>query len=219
MADSLADKARTALEGGSNPGSTLADLAYSSVSSGGGGGGGGLWTEIAREELASSAASIQFAEAVAGDWSDYKALRISAYGLIGTAGFSRASIRAIDIQFNGDTGTNYGDAYARLRVHGDGSTFDEIGGAWGKTGGEVGNYPDKTDNTTVSGWFIVDMSNISGQDTLVRSVGAVTTDDIEAYSFSRFVQWENTALIDQIDLIPASADFDSGAVFILEGLS
>jgi len=139
----------------------------------------------------------------------YKSLQIRGINKSNSGG---ATV-SLNMQFNSDTGTNYGIH----TISSDGTTVSAYGqGAYNSTLGPLGGG-----QTSTFGAFIFDIHNYasSTQNKTVRMIGGVDENTSGAYIRLASSVWVNTSAITSITMKPASNSFGAGTTFALYGIN
>jgi hypothetical protein len=177
------------------------------------------WVKIDEETLASSSATHVFSEG-GGDWSVYKALRVTCVNVKDTR--TDANAQSITMQFNADSGSNYGESLMRIVSNGSDSAtelnlVDDVA-----TYIRIGYAPSSfAGHTTRSGMAIATVSQGSTYRKYVISQFSADASAATETMIAGVWQgvWRSAAEITSITLgTTDTGDFVAGSQFILEGL-
>lgn len=177
------------------------------------------WVEVGTTTLGADAASIEFTEDSAGDWDQYRALRLTLLGIRST--WTSNSLRLLYLRLNGDTGTNYHAAHDGIQTNGtSGVTAAAQAGSDVVAQMVLGSVATSLTNTNraAMGTFLI--SNLSASYwKLVAGQLVTPISNSEVFrTQSGGGMWKNTARVDTITLLLEGGDFAAGAHVTLEGL-
>jgi len=178
--------------------------------SGGGGGGGGI-TLIEAFTIVTPALAKNFASIPA----TYRKLQLQIMGRVAGAG----TVGNIDIQFNGDTASNYSIAWA---VSNSAGAYSD-GGSNSFTSALLGRMA--ASGAPANDCGVIDVDIPFYEDTTfnkggtARSSDRVSTASAGQARFDTAFQWRNTAAINAINVISANGDFVVGTRFALYGIT